>query len=147
MGLRDTERALTAELLQELRHHAQTSTEWTERLAGQLVNHTLYVWSGPLPADGRMTWDWGVAAGSLRVVLPEGGVVTLSSAGPQATAPTGLGTWLVGHVDAAYASEVVPLASRQATVYGTPAQLVQIQVFTAPVRPCTCGVTVFPDAP
>jgi hypothetical protein len=142
---REVERVLGAELLQALRHHAQTSTEWMERLAGQLVNHTLLVWSGAIPPTGVIFWEFGVAAGCVRVVLPEGGRVVVSSAGPAATEPSGLGTWVVGHADAAYASETVPLASRVLSVYGTAGQAVQVQVFTAPVRPDTHGQVAFPE--
>lgn len=143
---REIEKALGAELLEQLRYFAQHQTEWTERLAGQIVNHTLEVWSGTFDTTAVITRDYQVAAGSVRIVLPEGGVCVVSSAGPAATAPTGLGTWIIGHADAGYASEVIPLASRQFTLYGTSTQKIQFQVFTALVRPDTHGLVAFPPA-
>lgn len=137
---REVERALGAELLEALRHHAQTSTEWAERLAGQLVNHTLMVWSGVFPTAGVLAWDFGVAAGSCYVRnLAEAAtdVVTVVADGPQETAPTGLGTWTV---PGAGGADTVPLASRQVTLYGAAGDRVQIQVYTAGVRPGTGAV-------
>lgn len=137
---REIERVSMAELFEALRHHAQTNTEWLERLGGQIVNHTLEVWSGAFGDTGYISLQWGVAAGSIYVRnlgVAEAGVdphiVTVSAAGPSAggSVPSGLGTALIP----AGQGDTVPLASRQATIYGTPDDLVWFAAFTAGVRP------------
>lgn len=136
---REVERALGAELLEALRHQANTQTEWLERLAGQLVNHTLEVWSGVIPAEGYLTRSYGVAAGSIQVTsfatTATAHTLTVSSSGPSAasTAPTGTGT----HPVPAGTSTVVALASRQFTIYGPAGDLVAFQVFTSGITPVT----------
>lgn len=131
---RELERALGAELLAELRASTQRMTEFAELLAGQAVNHTLEVWSGVFPADGIISRDYSVAAGAIRVRnRSAANTVTVSSAGPQSSTPTGLGTAVVP----IGAVETVPLASRQVTLYGTAGEAVSLQVFTSAVRPVT----------
>lgn len=132
---REVERALGAELLEALRHQANTQTEWLERLAGQLVNHVLEVWSGTIGADGYIAREYGVAAGSVLVQnnsTTAGHNVTVSSGSPVGSdAPSGLGTWVIPPG----ACQVVPLASRELTIYGTADDTVGFQVFTSLVQP------------
>lgn len=127
------EKALSSELLAELRHNAQTTTEFMERLGGQIVNNVLEVWSGVFPADGVLTREYNVAAGSITVnhLGNAANIVTVSSAGPGSSAPTGTGTYVL----AGGTERTVPLASRQVTLYGTAADRVSFAVYTAGPRP------------
>lgn len=129
---RETERALGAELLEALRHQAQTQTEFLERLAGQTVNHCLEQFSGAIPAEGFITREYQVAAGCVKVrnlgVLAN--VVTVSSAGP-GNVPTGTGTARIPGGE----TDTIPLASRQLTIYGTAGDYVSFSVYTSAVQP------------
>jgi hypothetical protein len=130
MGTR--EQLLQAQM-DELRHMFMTQTQALERLAGQVINNTLEVWSGVIPADGILTGkDYGVAAGAVRIRnLSATNPMYVSSAGSNSTRPTGTGTWVVP----AGQTDVVPLASHVFTVYGTAGDGLCLAVFTAPVRP------------
>jgi hypothetical protein len=130
---REAERILAGELLAELRHLAQSSTEWAEMLAGQIVNHVLEVWSGTFDATALITRNYHVAAGAIEVTnLSVAGIITVSSAAPSGPAvPTGTGTYLVP----AGASRTIALASRQLTLFGTNTDRVAFQVFTSAPRP------------
>lgn len=141
---REVERVLGVELLGELRHYAQTSTQFLERLSGQIVNHTLEVWSGPIPSEGFITREWAVAAGSIKVAhwgAADEDALVISSAGPgdAGSPPSGTGTWRVfpGTID------VVPVASRQITIYGPVGTTIGLQAFTAAVQPVTTAVTAW----
>lgn len=136
MSRRAVKDALTAELLVELRHMAQTQTEWTEQLAGQVINHVLEVRTITFDATGQYPLQWKVAAGSIEVSNPTGnGTVTVSSGGSNSTTapPTGVGVYQVP----GGTCRTVSVASRQVTLYGTAGQSISIQVFTAAVRPGT----------
>lgn len=130
---REVQRALSAELLAALRHQAQTQTDFLERLAGQIINNVLEVWSGIFDATGVMSRDYNVAAGCIYVANlgVAGHLITVSSAAPGAVAPSGTGTFLIDGGTA----RTVPLASRNLTLYGTAADRVAFAVFTAPPRP------------
>lgn len=126
---------LTAELLSELRHFAQTQTAFVERLAGQAVNNVLDVRTHTFDATGQLALAYGVAAGCIAVSNPTGNAtVTVSSAGPGSSAPTtGVGVYQVP----AGTERTVALASTQVTLYGTSGQSISFQVFTAAIRPGT----------
>lgn len=130
---REVEQALGAELLEQLRHQAQTQTQFLERLMGQTVNHCLEVFSTTFDSTGVITREYGVSAGGIYVrnFGAAANLVTVSSAGPGSAAPSGTGTFIV----AGGTSETVPLASRQFTLYGTAADRVAFIVFTAAVQP------------
>lgn len=129
------DKVLQAELLAELRHHAQTSTQFLERLAGQAVNSVLEVFSGVFDATGQVSRDYAVAAGAITVnnLGIVGHRITVSTATPGAVAPTGTGTYLVDGTT----SRTVPLAARQFTLYGTAGDAYAFAVFTAAVVPGT----------
>jgi hypothetical protein len=126
---------LQAEMLADFRHWAQTSTEFMERLAGQTINNVLEIFSGVFDATGQFSRDYQVAAGALLVnnLGIAGHRITVSTAGPGSSAPTGTGTYLVD----GGTSRTVPLASRAFTLYGTAADAFSIAVFTAAVIPGT----------
>ena len=131
---RDAKRVLDAEMLAAFRHFAQTMTEFTERLAGQAINHTLEVFAGTFDATGQITRDYNVAAGAITVnnLGAAGHIITVSSAGPGAGAPPG-GTG-VYFVDGG-TTRTIPLASRVFTLYGTNADKVSFSVYTAAAQP------------
>ena len=130
---RETERALGAELLEALRHQAQTQTEFLERLAGQTVNHCLEVYSGTFDATGQFTREYQVAAGCVKVrnLGVAANIITVSSAGPGTGAPSGTGTFLIPGGE----TDVVPLASRTFTLYGAAGDRFAIAVFTTAAQP------------
>lgn len=130
---REAERILAAELLAEFRHLSQTMTNFTERFAGRIVNHTLLVETVTFDSAATpVTRAWHVAAGCIEVSNPGDNTVTVSSAGPSSAAPTaGVGVYVVP----AGTTRVVALASTQVTLYGTAADTVSVQVFTAPAQP------------
>jgi len=131
-----TRRVLDAELLQELRHVAQTTTEFTERLAGQAVNHVLEVFSGTFDATGVFSREYQVAAGCVEVnhLGAAANILTVSSGAPGgAGTPAGTGTYVI----AGGTCRTVALASHQFTLYGTAGDRFSIQVFTAAIVPGT----------
>lgn len=132
---REANRVLQAELLAELRHNAQSQTEFMERLGGQIINNTLEVFSGQFDATGVFSRNWKVAAGS--VVVNNLGVaghrITVSTTAPGSVAPTGTGTFLID----GGTSRTVPLASHNLTLYGTAGDFFSYAAFTAAVRPGT----------
>lgn len=132
------EKVLAGELLEALRHQANTQTEFMERLAGQAINNVLEVWSGVIPAEGYIQKQWHVAAGCIEVnnLGVAANLMTVSTASPGAggnIAPSGTGTYVI----AGQTRRTVALASRTVTIYGTPGDRVAIQVFTAALRPGT----------
>lgn len=133
---REARRVLDAELLAELRHFAQTSTQFMERLAGQAVNNVLDVFSGTFPTSGEFDRSYDVAAGAITVnnLGAAGHIITVVSDTPGAAAPPG-GTG-VYFVDGG-TSRTVPLASHKFTVWGTAGDKVSFAVYTAAVVPGT----------
>lgn len=129
------EKALTAELLATVRATMNTQTGLLARLAGQIINDTLEVWSGVFPAGGVIDRQFTVPAGSIYVrnVDSDGALITVSSASPAANVPTGLGTALIG----AGQDATVPLASHTVTLYGTEGDHVWFAVFTPGAQPGT----------
>lgn len=134
---REQKRVLETQLYEDMRRIAQTTTEWTERLAGQLVNHTLDVRTDIFPAAGYLSYDYAVAAGSVKVrnLGAAGHNVTVVSGGAvgPAVPSNGVGVWVVP----SGVTDVVPLAARQLTLFGTTGDFVCLQVFTGAVRPVT----------
>lgn len=132
------EKVLTAELVAELRHVAQSTTAFAERLAGQAVNNTLDVFTAAFDSAATpITRSYSVAAGCVVVNNTSTHPITVSSAGPGpsgSVAPTtGVGIYVV----AAGTERTVALASRNVTFYGTASDSFSAQVFTAPVTPGT----------
>jgi hypothetical protein len=129
------ERELTSQLLDQLRHQAQTTTEFAARLAGQLVNDTLEVWTGVIPAEGYITRSYHVTAGSIEVSNWGTAInfMTAHTGGPAGAVPTGTGSYAI----AGGASRTVALASREFTIWGTAGDRVSFQVFTTGVSAVT----------
>lgn len=125
---RDAARVLSAELLAAFRAYAQTSTEFTARLAGQIINNILLVRTAAFTAEGIIAHEFGVAAGYITVAPLDGTSVTVVSAGPDGSAPaqgTGVTVVLSGQ------RATVPLASHQVTLYGTEGDRVSYVIGTA----------------
>lgn len=61
------ERVLIREELGQLRHDMQTNTQQTARLAGQLINDTLEVYSGAFDSTAQFTRQYKVAIGAVEV--------------------------------------------------------------------------------
>jgi hypothetical protein len=137
---REARRVLDAELLAELRHFAQTSTEFMQRLAGQSVNNVLDVFTATFAADASglvfITRDYNVAAGCIQVsnLAAAGHFITVVAGSPgQSAPPGGTGVYLVD----GGTTRTIALASRVVTLWGTAADKVSFQVFTAAVAPGT----------
>src|SRR5215831_19518974 len=113
---------LQAELLSELRHYAQTSTEFMERLSGQAINHTLDVFAGVFDNTAQVTRDYNVAAGAITVnnLGAAGHIITVVADGPSLTGAAPPGGTGVYFIDGG-TTRTVPLASRKVTLYGTAA--------------------------
>lgn len=115
------------EMLQLAQQQIATSTRLAELYAGGIVNHVLDVWSGTFPSEGWITQSYPVPAGCIRVRnLSDTNSVTVSSDGPANGTPGGTGTAIV----APGVADVIPLGSRQFTLYGTADDQVSIQVYS-----------------
>ncbi len=127
-------RVLTAELMDELRHYAQTMTEFAARLGGRLVNNVLAVETCIVDAVATpVAREWGVAAGCVEVSnLSDANTLTVVAAGAGAAAPaSGMGVYRVRP----NTTRVVAVASRQVTFYGTAGDVFCYQAFTAAPQP------------
>ena len=133
------ERVIIREQLGQLRHDMQTNTEQTARLAGQLVNDTLEVFSGAFDASLQFSRQYKVAIGSvevtnLSVTAGQNIVVSSDAPSPSGSAPTGTGTYVVPPG----ATRTIAIAGRRVTLYGAIlAQPFNLQALTAGVRPVT----------
>lgn len=124
---KNAERTLTALMLAELREQNALMTEFTARLGSQIQNNVLEVATRVIPATGVVSGEYGVAAGCIVVDNLSGSSVTVSSAGPQGSAPiSGIGVTIVP----AGVMRVVNLASRSWSIYGTAGDTVTYQVLT-----------------
>jgi hypothetical protein len=131
---RAAERILAAELLAAFRAHAQTMTEFAERLQGRLVNHVLEVATCVFDSSATpVARQWKAAAGCVEVSnFSAAGVLTVHAAGPTGSAPSsGVGVYRVP----AGATRVVAVASRQVTFYGAAGDAFSFQAFTAAPTP------------
>lgn len=139
MQARKAERVLIREELGRLRHDMQTNTEQTARLAGQLVNDTLEVFSGAFDTSLQFSRQYKVAIGSVEVTnlsttAGQNIVVSSDAPSPSGSTPTGTGTYVVPPG----ATRTVAIAGRRVTLYGAAAaQGFNLQAFTAGVRPVT----------
>lgn len=125
---RAEEKQLLAEMLAELRALRATQTDLAAQVRGGILNSVLLSELITIDATGEATRSFNVAAGSIVCVnLSLTTDITLTSSGPQATAPiAGPGVQLIS----AGTFLTMPLGSRQFTVYGTPGDKVNVQVFT-----------------
>lgn len=125
---RADEREVMASALDDVRTALTRQTDIMSRLAGGLLNNVLDVLWLPIPASAFLTRDYGTAAGSIVVANAIGNdQVIVTSSAPQATAPvSGPGVQPVP----AGVFWSMPLGSRVWTIYGTPGDMVAVQVFT-----------------
>lgn len=131
------EQQLAEETLAILRHQAQATTELMARLGGQIINNVLEVFSGTFPAAGYFARGYGVAIGAVTVdnLAAAATLVTVSSAGPSDSAPSGVGTYVIDGGQC----RTVPIGGRQVTIYGTEGQRFCFIAYTAAARPVTGG--------
>jgi len=125
---RADEREVMAAALDDVQTALTRQTDIISRLAGGLLNNVLDVLYLPIPASGYLSRDYGTAAGSIVVANPASNdALTVTSSAPQATAPvSGPGIQPVP----AGVFWSMPLGSRVWTIYGTPGQMVAVQVYT-----------------
>jgi hypothetical protein len=124
--------AVLAELVQELKQDRATMTETFERFRSGIVNNVLLSTLATFDAEGRIAFDWHAPYGSVAVAAHGAGNVTVTNAGPAASAPTGgRGVHLVKGAHAA----VINLLGTTLTLYGTAGEQVSLQVFTKPQPP------------
>jgi hypothetical protein len=131
----EAERVLAAEQLVEARTLRETMTEFMARWAGQAVNNVLEVGTVIMPAGGLQSFSWQVSAGSIAIdnqgTHP---MVVVAGGASGGGAPTsGIGVSIVP----ANSRRVVNVASRQVTVYGTPADVFCYEAFTKGATPVT----------
>lgn len=136
MGLFESaeEKALFQQLLEQLRYSTTHLSRTSELLATGVMNHvldvaTLTIPTAPDPQAGYLTKSYQATAGCMKVTnlgTAEISVCASAPTGPTAPPNGGFGTTVVP----AGASDVVSLASRTWTIYGTSGQRVAFQVFT-----------------
>jgi hypothetical protein len=125
--IRQAEKTLLEDMLEELRQQKRTSTEMVSHLRGLAVNAVLAIEIAEFDAAGIITRSWNVPFGCVAVANHGTGEVTVASGGPQDTPPTqGTGLALVPKD----ISRVINLAGMTLTLYGTPGERVSLQVFT-----------------
>lgn len=123
---RDAQRILAGQLLQEMRHANQTTTERAARLASQMVNGVLEAGTVIIGADGTLAKSYHVAIGSVVVTNTTGAQLVVSSAAPGGTPPTsGNGVHLVP----AGLVMTLPIGSRNLTFFGAAGSTFSIQVW------------------
>lgn len=136
---REAQSILFAELLAAWRHDMQTMTDMTARLAGRISNDVLEVRSYVFDADASVERSFHVAAGCVVVDNYSAHDVIVASGGRNGgnvAPPAGLGVTRVK----AGTYRPVNLASRVFTIYGTNADEISWQVFTAGgIRPAGFG--------
>lgn len=124
-----SQKIVLAQAVDELRHAATTLTEFSARLAGQIINDVLQVATGTFDTSGLIALQFQAAAGSIEVCNNSTHTVTVASRGAEAggVAPAaGIGVYQV----AAGATRLVNVASHQITLYGTAGDTISWQVFT-----------------
>lgn len=132
---RQAERILAAELLDEFRAYAQTSTEFMARLGGRVVNDVLGVETCVFDAAATpVDRQWHVAAGCIVVAnYSAANTLTVVAAGPAGNPAPASGVGVTRIPPGA--CRVVALASRTVTFYGTAADAFSYQAFTAAPQP------------
>jgi hypothetical protein len=123
---------LTAELIEQLRHNAQTQTEILERLGGQVVNHILEGGKFTFDTSAVFQRDFPTAIGSVTVSNIGANTVTIASGQAAGSAPTsGIGVYDVP----AGAVRTYPIGGHTVTFYGTNGQAFCYVISTAAIQP------------
>jgi hypothetical protein len=119
---KDYERILAGALLEELRDQNRTTTARAAKVQSQVVNGVLEVATAVLSANdgtgvsGTISRTYHATIGSLVVINNTTADLIVSSASPSAIAPTaGDGVFIV---PAGVPQAIVPIGSRQFTLYG-----------------------------
>lgn len=134
LSRRDADRLLTAQILDELRHYMQTMTAAAARLEGRIVNDVLTCELCTFDAAATPIFrNFHAAIGAVQVRnLSGANTLVVTSQGPQGGAPSGgVGVWKVPPST----KEMINLASRQMTIYGTAGDQVEFQAFTKGAEP------------
>lgn len=130
LSQREADALLQAQLLDAVRAQAASTTELAALLrGGQLTNGLLDVGTGTLDANGLLTRDWSVAAGSA-AITNHGTADIYVNPGPTAQT-TGRGAWRIR----AGASAVVYLSTTIMTISGAAGTSVSWAVFTGVCPP------------
>lgn len=119
---RDFERILAGALLEEMRDANRTTTARAAKLQSQVVNGVLEVATAVLSANdgtgvaGTISRTYHATVGSIVVINNTTADLTVASSSPSAIAPTaGDGVFIV---PAGAGQAIVPIGSRQFTLYG-----------------------------
>ena len=125
---READRQLTAELLAQLRLLNATTTELAAHVAGSAINGVLEVGVVAFDAEGLITRNYHVAVGSVLLTNHAASQIVVQAGASTSTGvpTTGRGLQIIP----AQFQTAVPIAAHAFTAYGTPGQLVSLQVFT-----------------
>jgi hypothetical protein len=134
---RKLEQIVASETLQAMRELRESTAELAAKLGGVLVNQVLDVRTMTFPTEGVLTLDYHVTTGSVFLENLGIGDVTLVGGPASDRAPgDGVGSAVVP----AGAFQVVNIANRYLTFYGTAGSRISVQVFAKP-QPPTAGVS------
>jgi len=123
---------LAGQMLAEFRAFAQTHTEFMARLAGNIVNDVLRVWTVTFDATGVVSQDFHVACGSLEVENLGTHPVTVINRGDASGSAPGGGVGV--RVVPAGGHRIVPIGSRTLAVYGTAGDQISLVAYTVSAR-------------
>jgi len=125
---RRAEAALAEQMLAELQHLRQTTTEMAAHLRSQAVNGVLEVATLAFDAQGVITRSYQVACGSLVVINSSAASVTVQSGGPTGSGAPATGRGVVIVPASSFLS--VPIAAHSFTLWGTATNVISFQAFT-----------------
>lgn len=136
------EQTLQIQALLHLHAEMQTQTVTLERFATGMRNHVLECSLRTLPADGYITFEWGLPCGSVAVTphTPGASLTVVSGSSTAGTAPgSGNAMGLVQAPSLASGMQPAPvvlnLVSHAVTIYGTAGDRFTLQAFTLPQPP------------
>lgn len=136
LSRRDAERLLFQQMLQELRHIRDATTEAAARLTQRITNNVLDVQTKVFGTAGVIRLGYGAAAGSIEVSnWSVAAVVTVYLAGgvDDVAPAVGVGVYRVP----AGQTRTITCDTHAITLYGTAADAVTWQVWTKGVEPTT----------
>lgn len=139
---KQVEQTLQVQALLALHAAMQTQTITLERLVTGPTNHVLECSLRVIPAEGFITFEWGLPCGSVAVMphTPGSTLTVVSGSSTSGAAPaSGNAMGLVQAPSLASGMQPAPavfnLSSHAITVYGTAGDKFTLQAFTQPMPP------------
>lgn len=127
MRRREADRVLLTETVEEIRYLRAHLTAAAERTGTGVVNHVLETRTITFDTTGIYSIEFGVPIGAIEISNVGNATVTVHAGGARNAAPTdGLGVYVINTLD----TQLVNLASRQVTLYGTAGQRCCYQAYT-----------------